>query len=213
MVDQLAPLYEDNHLLILDKPAGWLTQPSGTEQQSLESAAKAWIKAVHHKPGRVFLEAVHRLDKPVSGIVVFCKTSKALSRMNESMRDKEVEKIYWAWVEGIPQHREGILDHYLFHDEHCACIVSEHHQGAKRARLHYRLLKQEGSFSLLEITLETGRYHQIRAQLAAMGWPIKGDKKYGAAGELEGGGIALHHRKISFPHPITRQLLTIESKI
>lgn len=207
----IKPLYEDNHLLVLNKPAGWLTQPSGTGQTSLEEVAKAWMKAVYHKPGNVFLEAVHRLDKPVSGVVVFCKTSKALSRMHASLRSKEVEKIYWAWVEGSLPASEGVLEHHLFHGEHAALVVAENYPGAKKARLHYRVLTHQGEYSLIEVRLETGRYHQIRVQFAAIGCPIRGDRKYGSMQDFEEGAIALHHRKMTFPHPITRQLITVEA--
>src|SRR5215204_526225 len=127
----ILPLFEDNHLLVLNKPAGLLTQPSGTEQESLEQQAKAWIKIVYHKPGQVFLEAVHRLDKPVSGIVVFGKTSKALSRLNASIRDKQTKKLYYAWVEKRLSLSEGVLEHYLIHDDFQAQIVSADHPQAK----------------------------------------------------------------------------------
>ena len=138
----MIPLYEDNHLLVLNKPAGLLTQPSGTEQNSLEQQAKAWLKAIYHKPGNVFLEAVHRLDKPVSGIVVFGKTSKALSRLNASIRAKQARKIYWAWVEGSVSSDSGELEHFLLHDEFQAKVVEVHHPQGKLARLTYKVLQR-----------------------------------------------------------------------
>lgn len=207
----LIPLFEDNHLLVLNKPAGLLTQPSGTEQDSLEQQAKAWIKAVYHKPGNVFLEAIHRLDKPVSGVVVFGKTSKALSRLNASMRTKEVRKIYWAWVEGSLLLDEGSLHHYLLHDDFHAKVVDANHPGGKLASLTYRVLQRKKGRTLLEIELATGRYHQIRLQLAALGHPIWGDRKYGGQQQYEPETIALHHRRLQLPHPISQAELTFEA--
>lgn len=203
-------IFEDNHLLVVNKPAGLLTQPSGTEQDSLEAQAKAYIKEKYQKPGNVFLEAVHRLDKPVSGIVVFAKTSKALSRLNESLRSKQAKKIYHAWVEGIPKQKEATLEHYLVHDDFIATIVSKEHPEAKLARLSYKLLESKENSSLLEITLETGRYHQIRAQLAAIGHPIVGDAKYGS--KTNRPEIALTHVQLEIVHPVTGQLLIFACK-
>lgn len=206
-------LYEDNHLCIVNKPAGLLTQPSGTAQDSLETQVKVWIKEVRQKPGNVFLEAIHRLDKPVSGVVVFAKTSKALSRLNASMRQKETAKTYVALVEGSLNSPQGILEHYLVHDEFQAQVVSKNHPQAKFARLSYKVLKEFSQKSLLEIQLETGRYHQIRVQLAAIGHPIIGDAKYGSRISLEQGIIALHHRQLQIPHPITGDLIVIEAPL
>lgn len=205
------PLFEDNHLLVLNKPAGLLTQPSGTEQDSLEQQAKAWLKAVYQKPGNVFLEAVHRLDKPVSGIVVFGKTSKALTRLNASMREKQVRKIYWAWVEGSLSGDEGELEHFLIHDDFHAQVVDANHPQGKMARLTYSVLQRKKERTLLEIELATGRYHQIRLQLAALGHPIWGDRKYGGQSKYEPDAIALHHQRLQIPHPISQILLTFEA--
>jgi 23S rRNA pseudouridine1911/1915/1917 synthase len=205
------PLYEDNHLLVLNKPAGLLTQPSGTEKDCLERQAKIWLKEIHHKPGNVFLEAVHRLDKPVSGIVVFAKTSKALTRLNASMRSKQLRKIYWSWVEGSFSSNEGILEHFLLHDDYHAKVVEENHPQGKKALLTYRVLKRKKGRTLLEIELGTGRYHQIRLQLAAVGHPIWGDRKYGSQKKYEAEAIALHHRRLQLPHPISKIELTFEA--
>lgn len=213
MAPSLEPLYEDNHLLILNKPAGLLTQPSGTDQDSLEQQAKAWIKTIYHKPGNVFLEAVHRLDRPVSGIVVFCKTSKALSRLNAAMRSKQTHKIYWAWVEGSPPKAEGELEHYLLHDDFHARVVAEGYPEGKIARLRYRVLERKEQRTLVEIELETGRYHQIRLQMSAIGCPICGDQKYGSRFEYQPGAIALHHRSLTIPHPVTHACLRIEAPL
>lgn len=195
-------LYEDNHLLAADKPAGWLTQPSGTDQDSLEDYCKRWLKEKYHKPGNVFLMAVHRLDKPVSGIVLFAKTSKALSRLNASMRAKQTIKVYYALVEGRPKIPEDTLEHYLLHGEYQALIAQSNDPGAKLSRLHYRVVKTFENRSLLEVTLDTGRYHQIRSQLSAIGHPIIGDDKYGGNQDYLPGCIALHHGHLEIPHPV-----------
>lgn len=212
-------VYEDNHLLAVDKPAGWLTQPSGTDQDSLESFCKQWLKEKYQKPGNVFLVPVHRLDKPVSGIVLFAKTSKALSRLNASIREKNTKKVYFAWVEGCPTPLEASIEHYLIHGDFQAVVADPSSKEAKRARLHYRVLNsnfgllcaQVKNTSLMEIELETGRYHQIRAQLSAIGHPIIGDDKYGSSQPFERGCIALHHQRLEIPHPIHDELLCLES--
>lgn len=207
----LIPLFEDNHLLVLNKPAGLLTQPSGTDQDSLEQQAKAWLKETYHKPGNVFLEAVHRLDKPVSGIVVFGKTSKALTRLNAAMRAKQTRKLYWAWVEGAPPKDTDALHHFMLHDDFHARIVPATHPEAKAARLTYRVLQRHAQRTLVEIELETGRYHQIRLQLAAIGCPIWGDRKYGSTQFYEAEAIALHHRSLQMPHPTSHAALIFEA--
>lgn len=200
----LEVLFEDNHLLVVNKPAGLLTQPSGTNRDSLEDRAKAWIKDRYNKPGNVFLHAVHRLDLPVSGIVVFARTSKALSRLNEAMRQRETKKIYCALVEGTFPAAEGILEHTIIHDDFHAQI---HPQG-KLARLKYRAMSTH-----VEIELETGRYHQIRLQLSAVGCPIVGDCRYGSTAPFQEGAIALHHHRMAFAHPVTGASLTLEAPI
>lgn len=204
-------LFEDNHLLIINKPAGLLTQPSGTMNHSAEELAKNWIKYVKQKPRNVFLEAVHRLDKPVGGIVIFAKTSKSLSRLNEAMRNKETKKNYLALIEGHLPQNEGVSEHYLVHDHLHARVSSSADPLAKLARLHYRFLRRVGGYDLIEIELDTGRYHQIRAQMAAMGCPIVGDAKYGSGRSYSDEGIALHHARLEFPHPITKARLVIEA--
>lgn len=204
-------IYEDNHLLVVNKPAGLLTQPSGTDQDSLEQQAKQYIKEQYQKPGNVFLEAVHRLDKPVSGLVVFARTSKALSRLQAAMRAKKYTKIYTALVEGEIKNAEGVLEHYLIHDDFKATVAAKGNPEAKLARLHYKVLKFDKGNSLLEIELDTGRYHQIRAQLATIGHPIVGDAKYGSKKQFFADTIALHHKSIAFPHPVTGVQLILES--
>lgn len=205
-------IYEDNHLIVVNKPAGLLTQPTDEEQDSLETQTKAWIKEKYQKPGNVFLGVVHRLDRPVSGLVVFAKTSKALSRLNESVRGKHVQKIYRALVEGKPSKNSDTLEHYLRHDDFRAYVSTKQDPEAKLARLHYEVLEEKGDCSLLQIELETGRYHQIRAQLAAMGYPIVGDSKYGSKKIFPKGIIALHHYRWSGEHPVTKDPITFEVK-
>lgn len=204
-------LYEDKHLLVVNKPAGLITQPSGTDQDSLECQCKQLLKIRDQKPGNVYLHAVHRLDKPVSGIVLFAKTSKALSRLNAALRAKNFQKVYLALAEGVFIRPTGILEHYLIHDDFQARVAGSSDPKAKLSRLHYRVLKVEELKSLVEVTLETGRYHQIRAQLAAEGHPIVGDTKYGSQTYLGAGYIALHHCRLSLPHPVTGQVITVES--
>ncbi len=204
-------LYEDNHLLVVNKPAGLLTQPSGTEQDSLESHCKQWIKTKYNKPGQVFLHAIHRLDKQVSGIVVFARTTKSLTRLNAAMRQKSYKKCYLALVEKAPNAPEGILEHYLTHDDYQANVVAKGHPGAKLSRLQYRILKEFGNYIVLEIELDTGRYHQIRAQLGAIGCPIVGDTKYGSTHPLPQRRIALHHARLELDHPVTQVHLLFEA--
>jgi 23S rRNA pseudouridine1911/1915/1917 synthase len=204
-------LFEDNHLLVVNKPAGILTQPSGTAQENLEDQAKAWLKIVHDKPGNVFLGTVHRLDKPVSGVVIFGKTSKALSRLNASIRAKLTHKLYYALVEGNPP-SEGILENYVVHDDYHAEVAASDFPQAKLARLKYHVIEKRGDLTLLEIELETGRYHQIRLQFSHIGCPIAGDVKYGSRFPFEG-RIALHHIKLEIPHPITGAICIFEAPL
>lgn len=204
-------LYHDNHLLAANKPAGLLTQPSGTDKDNLEDRAKTYIKEVKGKPGNVFLHAVHRLDQVVSGVVLFACTDKALSRLNADMRAHKFTKIYHAVVSGILLQTEGSLRHFLIHDDFRAEVADEKNPDAKDCRLDYKVLKQSGSQSLLEIQLHTGRYHQIRAQLAAIGCPIAGDEKYGSKVKLPGGAIALHHVRLTVIHPVTKAEIIIEA--
>lgn len=206
-------LYEDNHLLVVSKPAGLLTQPTNLTNESLESAAKEWLKEKYNKPGNVFIGVIHRLDRPVSGIVVLAKTSKALSRLNEAIRAKESQKTYCALVEGLPSSNERTLEHYLRHDDYRATISNAQDHQAKKARLHYKVIKRFSSICLVQVDLETGRYHQIRAQLASIGCPILGDNKYGSRFPLQDGVIALHHLRLKISHPVTRQPLVFEAPL
>lgn len=213
MNEPLRIVYCDNHVLVVDKPAGILTQPSGTDQISIEALAKQWIKEQYNKPGNVFLEAVHRLDKPVSGIVLFARTSKALSRLQALMRDKNAQKQYLAVVEKEFKEPTGVLEHYLIHDDYQATVVSKNTQDAKLARLKYRVIKSQNNLSLVEIDLETGRYHQIRVQFATIGHPIVGDTKYGSKVHYVPGEIALNHHCLTLIHPITHEQLILKSSL
>lgn len=204
-------LYADNHLLAVNKPAGLLTQDSGTGQRNLEDWAREWVRADKNKPGKVFLNAVHRIDRSVSGVVLFARTGKALTRLNEEIRNRSCTKIYHALVDGAPPQPSGRLEHWLAHGDHCAEVRPQGAAGAQRAVLEYHTLGSAGKSSRLEIVLETGRYHQIRAQLAAVGCPIAGDTRYGAASAAEDGSIALHHAQLGITHPTTREALVIRA--
>lgn len=207
-------IFEDNHLLILNKPAGLLTEPSGTDQDSLLEQAKEFLKVKYKKPGNVFLGIVHRLDKPASGIVIFAKTSKALSRLNKSMRDRKFKKMYTTLVEGKLPFEEGVLENYLVHDDFRATVSTKSNPQAKYCKLTYQTIKKIGDLTLLEINLETGRYHQIRAQLANIGCPIIGDQKYGSNKRTAlKDTIALQHTKLEMQHPITHEIMVFESAL
>lgn len=192
-------LYEDNHILVVSKPAGLCTQPD------LAILAKAYLKKKYQKKGNVFLEPIHRLDRVVSGLVLFARTSKALSRLQQAMRQRQIQKTYFAWVEGVLPQSEGFLEHDLIHDDYKARIVTTPHPKAKKARLFYRVLEQKNSKTHLEIDLLTGRYHQIRAQFSAIDCPIVGDTKYGSKIPQKDGHILLCHIKLSFMHPTNGQ--------
>jgi 23S rRNA pseudouridine1911/1915/1917 synthase len=199
----------DNHILIALKPSGVLTQPSPDEDASLESFAKDFVKREYKKPGNVYLHAIHRLDRPVSGLVLFARTSKALSRLNEQQRDQQIQRIYTAEVEGILSIKAGKLDHYLIHADHRAILAKKGQSEAKHARLTYEVIEFKEHSTLVKIELETGRYHQIRAQFSAAGHPVVGDSRYGAKTDKD--AIHLHCSKLSFEHPVTKELLEFSS--
>lgn len=207
-------LYEDNHLLIVNKLVGEIVQGDKTGDEPLSDTLKAFIAQRDGKPGRVFMGVPHRLDRPVSGIAVFAKTSKALERLNAMFREgegKHLQKTYWALVEKCPAPAEGELKHYLLRNEKqnksyvCDASVS----GAKEARLRYRLLGATERYFLVEVILLTGRHHQIRCQLSSIGCPIKGDLKYGARRSNRDGGISLHARSIRFEHPVRHEEVNV----
>lgn len=198
-------LFEDNHLLILNKRAGEIVQGDITGDKPLLESAREYLKMKGNKPGNVFCGLVNRIDRPVSGAVIYAKTSKGLSRMNELVKKHQVEKIYWAVVEGRPEQPEGRLTHCLWKNEanNKTYVVSDQRKGAQLAELEYRILSASDRYSVLEVKLLTGRHHQIRTQLSHIGCPIKGDLKYGARRSNEDGSICLHARKIAFEHPVS----------
>ncbi len=206
-------LYEDNHLVIVNKPAGLLVQGDATGDEPLVEAVKQYIKVKYKKPGAVFLGVVHRLDRPVSGVVVFARTSKSLARMNAQFRDKKTKKTYWAISASRTPSKSGRLVHWLIKDEkkNKVTAYSNENDRGKRADLDYRLIQTHGSYHLIEVNPITGRPHQIRVQLASMGCPIVGDIKYGASAPNEDASICLHARRLEFSHPVTREVLSIEA--
>jgi 23S rRNA pseudouridine1911/1915/1917 synthase len=208
-------LYEDNHLLVLNKPAGVLVQGDKTGDIPLVELAKEYIGKKYHKPGAVFLGVVHRLDRPVSGVVVFARTSKSLERMNKLFREKQTKKTYWALVSNKPPQAEGTLIHWLVKDElknKTTAYRHEHPEGS-RSELNYKLIRQASGNYLLEVNPITGRPHQIRVQLASMGCPILGDIKYGSLIQTPDGSIALHARQLQFVHPVRNEPVTISAAL
>lgn len=204
-------LYEDNHILIINKNVGQLVQGDKTGDKSLLELLKSFIKERDHKPGNVFLGLVHRIDRPTSGLVIYAKTSKALSRLTQMVKNREIKKTYWAIVpkEIIPQSQT--LTHYLKKNEknNKAIVYNGETNGAKKAILNYQIIKTLDNYMLLEIDLQTGRHHQIRAQLSKIGVPIKGDLKYGAPRSNPDGGISLHARSLEFIHPVSKEQIKI----
>jgi 23S rRNA pseudouridine1911/1915/1917 synthase len=211
-------LYEDNHLIAINKPAGYLVQGDETGDTPLVEMVKRYIKIQYDKPGAVFLGVIHRLDRPVSGVLLFARTSKALTRMNKLFQQREIEKVYWAVTEDQPNPLEGTLVHFLKKDRdknrvHVYDPNSRRAGGAKRAELSYRMISRIGSHCLSEVSLKTGRPHQIRGQLAKNGTPIRGDVKYGAKQPNVDGSIHLHCRRLSFVHPVKKEPVSILAKL
>jgi len=208
-------LYEDNHLIAVNKPAGLLVQGDETGDVTLSDIVKSYIAERYNKPGAVFLGTVHRIDRPVSGVVVFARTSKALTRMNELFRTRDITKRYLAVVQGRPAIPEQTLVHWLTKNEGAnrATAYKKETAGALRCELEYRLLGSSSGVSLVEVHPLTGRSHQIRCQLAAIGCPIAGDLKYGAPEPMPDKSICLHARSLSFIHPVTKAPLTITAPV
>ncbi|MCQ2329575.1 MAG: RNA pseudouridine synthase [Paludibacteraceae bacterium] len=209
-------LYEDNHLIIVNKAVGEIVQGDKTGDEPLVETLKRYIKEKYDKPGDVFLGVTHRLDRPVSGVVVFARTSKALERMNKLFADHtQIKKTYWAIVCGKPEMEEGTLEHYLVRNEKMNKSFAYDHEksNSKKAILDYKVIAYGDRYSLLNVNLKTGRHHQIRCQLAAMGCPIKGDLKYGAPRSNPDGGISLHARSIEFIHPVQKTLLSVVAEL
>jgi len=211
---RLDVVFEDNHLIAVNKRCGDIVQGDKTEDTPLSERIKDFIRIKYKKNGNVFCGVIHRIDRPVSGIVIFAKTSKALIRMNQLIHDRQITKRYWAIVKNPPPLQKGNLVHYLYKDErkNKVIVLKEPKDGYLKSELNYEVLASSESYHLLEIELITGRHHQIRAQLAAIGSPIKGDLKYGFPRSTPDGSIALHARSMSFIHPITLQTTNILAK-
>ena len=208
-------IFEDNHLLVINKKAGQLVQGDKTGDLSLLDLIKNFIKIRDQKPGNVFLGLVHRIDRPTSGLVIYAKTSKALSRLTQMVKNREIKKTYWAIVPKVEIPRKQRLGHYLQKNEknNKSTVFPNVTEGAKEAILNYEIIKILDNFQLLEVDLETGRHHQIRAQLSKIGVPIKGDLKYGAARSNPDGGIHLHARALEFIHPVTKENIKITAPV
>ena len=209
-------LYEDNHIIAVNKTCNEIVQGDKTGDTPLSETVKAYIKEKYNKPGEVFLGVTHRLDRPTSGVVLFARTSKALTRLNEMFKSHEqIRKTYWAIVQGTPKVPEARLENYLIRNEaqNKSYIAKPGVEKAKQAILSYKTLVKGDHYTLLEVNLETGRHHQIRCQLAAIGCPIKGDLKYGAKRSNPDGGICLHARQIEFIHPVSKQDICITAPV
>lgn len=208
-------VYEDNHIIIVNKTASEIVQGDKTGDVPLSETVKQYLKEKYHKPGNVFIGVTHRLDRPVSGLVVFAKTSKALSRLNEMFKNSEVKKTYWAIVKQTPAETEGELVNYLVRNEkqNKSYAYDTEKPGSKKAILLYRLIARSDNYCLLEVDLKTGRHHQIRCQLAKMGCPIKGDLKYGFPRSNPDGSICLHARRVRFVHPVSKELIDVVAPV
>jgi 23S rRNA pseudouridine1911/1915/1917 synthase len=208
-------LYEDNHIIAVNKTVSEIVQGDKTGDEPLSEMVKNFLKNKYNKPGNVFLGVTHRLDRPVSGVVLFAKTGKALARLNEMFQNHEIKKTYWAIVQQLPPKMVDTLEHYLVRNEanNKSTAFDRPVNNAKNAILHYKLLANSDHYYLLEIQLETGRHHQIRCQLAKIGCPIRGDLKYGFPRSNPNGGISLHSRKIEFVHPVSKNWIQIVAPV
>lgn len=208
-------VYEDNHIIVVNKTASEIVQGDKTGDTPLSETVKQYLKEKYNKPGNVFLGVTHRLDRPVSGLVVFAKTSKALSRLNDMFRNGEVKKTYWAIVRNRPQELEGELTNWLVRNEkqNKSYAYDKEVKDSKKAVLCYKTIGHSQNYHLLEVDLKTGRHHQIRCQLAKMGCPIKGDLKYGSPRSNPDGSICLHARRIAFVHPVSKENIEIEAPV
>lgn len=204
-------VYEDNHIIAVNKTCREIVQGDKTGDTPLSEIVKQWLKEKYCKPGNVFLGVAHRLDRPVTGLVLFAKTSKVLPRLNDMFRVGEIKKTYWAIVKNCPAEPEGELIHYLVRNEkqNKSFAYDTEKPDSKKAILHYKVIARSDNYYLLEIDLKTGRHHQIRCQLAKMGCPIKGDLKYGSPRSNPDGGISLHSRRAEFIHPVSKERIEI----
>lgn len=208
-------VYEDNHIVVVNKTSSEIVQGDKTGDTPLSEMVKQYLKEKYNKPGNVFIGVPHRLDRPVSGLVVFAKTSKALPRLNEMFRNGEVKKTYWAIVKECPKETEGELVHYLVRNEkqNKSYAYDKEVKNSKKAVLHYKLIGHSQNYYLLEVDLKTGRHHQIRCQLAKMGCPIKGDLKYGSPRSNPDGSICLHARTVQFVHPVSKEMIRLTAPV
>ncbi len=209
-------LYEDNHIIIVNKTSSEIVQGDKTGDEPLSERVKKYLKEKYNKPGNVFVGVVHRLDRPVSGLVVFAKTSKALARLNEMFRTHaNLQKKYWAIVKNAPKETEAQLTNFLVRKEKLnkTFVYDKETEGAKKSTLSYKVIGKTDNYFLLEVELMTGRHHQIRSQLAHIGCPIKGDLKYGFPRSNKNGGISLHARSITFTHPVTKEVITVVAPV
>ena len=208
-------VYEDNHIVVVNKTSSEIVQGDKTCDTPLSEMVKQYLKEKYNKPGNVFIGVTHRLDRPVSGLVVFAKTSKALPRLNEMFRNGEVKKTYWAIVKECPKETEGELVHYLVRNEkqNKSYAYDKEVKNSKKAVLHYKLIGHSQNYYLLEVDLKTGRHHQIRCQLAKMGCPIKGDLKYGSPRSNPDGSICLHARTVQFVHPVSKEMIRLTAPV
>ena len=213
--NNLQVVYEDNHIIIVNKRAGDIVQGDKTGDEPLSEVVKSYIKDKYNKPGNVYLGVVHRLDRPTTGIVMFSKTSKALPRLNKIFADKKAKKIYWALVKQMPPQTEDTLTHFLKKNpkNNKSSAHIKEITGSKKAILHYKVIKNLDNYYLLEVELETGRHHQIRSQLSSIGCPIKGDLKYGFDRSNPDAGISLHARELSFVHPVSNERIHVEAPL
>lgn len=208
-------VYEDNHIIIVNKASSEIVQGDKTGDKPLADIVKDYLKDKYQKPGNVFVGVTHRLDRPVSGLVIFAKTSKALSRLNEMFKNSEVKKTYWAIVKNAPKETEAELTHFLVRNEkqNKSYAYDKEVPNSKKAILNYRLIGKSQNYYLLEVDLKTGRHHQIRCQLAKMGCPIKGDLKYGFSHSNPDGSISLHARYVRFIHPVSKELIEVSAPV
>jgi len=208
-------VYEDNHIVVVNKTSSEIVQGDKTGDTPLSEMVKQYLKEKYNKPGNVFIGVTHRLDRPVSGLVVFAKTSKALPRLNEMFRNGEVKKTYWAIVKECPKETEGELVHYLVRNEkqNKSYAYDKEVKNSKKAVLHYKLIGHSQNYYLLEVDLKTGRHHQIRCQLAKMGCPIKGDLKYGSPRSNPDGSICLHARTVQFVQPVSKEMIRLTAPV
>jgi 23S rRNA pseudouridine1911/1915/1917 synthase len=214
-IDNLIVLYEDNHMIAVNKRVGDIVQGDKTGDNPLSEIVKSFLKKKYNKLNNVFLGVVHRIDRPTSGVVIFAKTSKSLKRLNNMIKNSEIEKFYWAITKNKPEKRNDTLVHWLKKNpkNNKSTHFKKETENSKKAILHYKIIKELKNYYLLEVLLETGRHHQIRTQLSAVGCPIKGDLKYGYERSNKDGGICLHAKKISFSHPVTKKKILISAPL